>query len=102
MFRSGGGDVAITCLVRAGPRNVAVGGSGGKLEIWDVEAVCTGGAGVSGGGGGGGGMAGLVHRLVRGVFFVSFFTCLMVMTWLGLGGKAVLLWRCFGAFRRCR
>ncbi|CAN0496056.1 unnamed protein product, partial [Ectocarpus sp. 12 AP-2014] len=53
VFRGGGGgggggggsgdnggdsrDVAITCLASAGPCRVAVAGSGGKLEIWDVE-----------------------------------------------------------------
>lgn len=50
-------------------------GSGGKLEVWDVEEACRGGGGRGerGGGGGGGGDgafgpgergAGLVHRLV--------------------------------------
>lgn len=61
VFRGSGGgdgdDVVITCLASAGPGKVAVGGSGGNLEIWDVEAVCS-------GGGGGEAFAGLVHRLV--------------------------------------
>ena len=65
----GGGDVAITCLSSAGPRRVAVAGSGGKLEVWDVEAACSGmserrergGGGAFGPGERG---AGLVHRLV--------------------------------------
>lgn len=35
----GSDDVSITSLATAGSRSVAVGGSGGKLEIWDVEAV---------------------------------------------------------------
>ncbi|CAN0045248.1 unnamed protein product, partial [Ectocarpus sp. 8 AP-2014] len=82
VFRGGGGgggggnggdsrDVAITCLASAGPCRVAVAGSGGKLEIWDVEAAC---AGQGGGGGGGEGFgagqpgagAGLVRRLDLG------------------------------------
>lgn len=61
VLRGSGGDVAITCLASAGPRRVAVGGSGGKLEVWDVEAVCAGGAGASGDGEA---SAGLVQRLV--------------------------------------
>lgn len=63
VLRGSGGDVAITCLASAGPRKVAVGGSGGKLEVWDVEAVCAGA-----GGGGGEASAGLVHRLVSSRF----------------------------------
>lgn len=55
----GGGNVSITCLATAGSRGVAVGGTGGCLEIWDVEMACSGGLGA------GGGRPGLVHRLVR-------------------------------------
>lgn len=64
MLRGSGDDVAITCLASVGPRKVAVGGNGGKLEIWDVEAVCAGGAGGASGGGGGEASTGLVRRLV--------------------------------------
>lgn len=69
----GSRDVAITCLAAAGSRRVAIGGSGGKLEVWDVEVVYGGGGigeafGV--GGAGVGGRAGLVHRLVSFKVFV--------------------------------
>lgn len=82
VFRGGGGsgsggdsrDVAITCLASAGPCRVAVAGSGGKLEIWDVEAACAGQGGGGGGEGFGAGQPGaatgaapgLVRRLVSG------------------------------------
>lgn len=36
---STGDRVAITCLASAGPNRVAVGGTGGKIEIWDVKAM---------------------------------------------------------------
>lgn len=64
----GGGGVSMTCLASAGSRRVAVGGTGGCMEIWDVEMACGGGLGA------GGGRAGLVHRLVRvSIGFFSFF-----------------------------
>lgn len=73
----GSSDVKITSLASAGPTRVAVAGSGGKLEIWDVETACEAGSGRGSGGSIGGGFGngksrkrsnvGLVHRLVRGV-----------------------------------
>lgn len=55
----GSDDVSITSLATAGSRSIAVGGSGGKLEIWDVEAVFRDGGRTRKGA-----RAGLVRRLV--------------------------------------
>eukprot|EP00903_Cladosiphon_okamuranus_P011112 g10488.t1 len=87
VLRGSGDGVAITCLASAGPRKVAVGGSGGKLEIWDVEAVCAGGAGCAGVGGGEA-SAGLVHRLDLGDALEG--ASVTDMTWDAGGTDAVL------------
>lgn len=55
----GSDDVSITSLATAGSQSIAVGGSGGKLEIWDMEAVSRDGGRTQKGA-----RAGLVRRLV--------------------------------------